>query len=312
MKLHARADARGSRAGFTLIEILLTLLIMSGIMIAMTSILTAARTSRDTIHNIQETQLAGPAILDMIERDLRGLTVFNRTKALQLRVKDRVVLGFDADSLDFVTTTRSMTWHQEDNRFVRAASNEVGYRLKIAAGGDQFLELYRREQYGVDQDAFEGGNFLLLHDKVRGLDIRCFAKDGPDEEPVEQWGSDNHDENVGLPSRIEISLTLELAPRLVHEQLRVASLDKRTIVYKRIIRFPENIRVEETDMPAPKIPALPAPTPAAAGGAGGSGKPGQGNRDGTGNAPPPGNSSNEAFRDLQPSGGQAGAAPGGG
>lgn len=272
MKPHARAIVRSARAGFTLIEILLTLLIMSGIMIAMTSILTAARTSRDTIHNIQETQLAGPAILDMIERDLRGITVFARTKALQLRIKDRVVLGFDADSLDFVTTTRSMTWHQEDNRFVRAASNEVGYRLKIAAGGDQFLELYRREQYGVDQDAFEGGNFLLLHDKVRGLDIRCFMKDGPDEEPVEQWGSDDKDENVGLPSRIEISLTLELAPRLVHEQLRVASLDKRTIVYKRIIRFPESIRVEETDMPAPKVPALPAPTPAAAGaGAGGGG-----------------------------------------
>ena len=63
---------RGTRAGFTLVEVLLTLLIMSMIMVSLTQILTAARTSRDTIHNIQETQLAGPAILDLVERDLRG------------------------------------------------------------------------------------------------------------------------------------------------------------------------------------------------------------------------------------------------
>src|SRR5262249_15221466 len=63
---HARVGH--ARAGFTLVEVLLTLLIMGMIMVSMTQILTAARTSRDTIHNIQETELAGPAILDMIER----------------------------------------------------------------------------------------------------------------------------------------------------------------------------------------------------------------------------------------------------
>jgi RNA polymerase sigma factor (sigma-70 family) len=47
------------------------------------------------------------------------------------------VLGFDADSLDFVTSTRSLTWHQEDDRFVRANANEVGYRLKIATGSEE-------------------------------------------------------------------------------------------------------------------------------------------------------------------------------
>lgn len=311
MKRAARAPA--SRAGFTLVEILLTLLIMSGIMIAMTSILTAARTSRDTIHNIQETQLAGPAILDRIERDLRGLLVYDRTKEVHLRIKDRVVLGFDADSLDFVTSTRSLTWHQEDDRFVRAPQNEVGFRLKIAQENDQFLELYRREQYGVDAEPFEGGNFLLLHEKVRGLDIRCFTADGPDEEPVEAWG-DEREGNIGLPARIEISLTLELAPRLVHEQLRVASLDKRTVVYKRVIRFPESLRGEETDIPVPKVPPMPNPTPASAGG-GGAGGQGGGNsgrdnplerRSNNGN----GVSTQETFQTISPGGG--GAAPGGG
>jgi hypothetical protein len=41
-------------------------------MVTVTQILTAARMSRDTIHNITEQQLAGPSILQQIENDLRA------------------------------------------------------------------------------------------------------------------------------------------------------------------------------------------------------------------------------------------------
>ena len=44
-----RRVAAGARAGFTLAEVLITLLIMAGIMMAITQVLQAARTSRDTI-----------------------------------------------------------------------------------------------------------------------------------------------------------------------------------------------------------------------------------------------------------------------
>ena len=75
---HARHLSR--RAGFTLMEVILTLLIMGGIMVTITQILTASRQSRDTIHNIQESMLAGPAILERIEEDLRGLLVYDRER----------------------------------------------------------------------------------------------------------------------------------------------------------------------------------------------------------------------------------------
>jgi hypothetical protein len=94
-------------------------------MLSMTQILTAARTARDTIHNIQETQSAGPAILDMIERDLRGISVYDRTRMRHLRIKNRVTLGFDADSLDFVASTDSLVLHEEGQRFVRGADGKV-------------------------------------------------------------------------------------------------------------------------------------------------------------------------------------------
>jgi prepilin-type N-terminal cleavage/methylation domain-containing protein len=279
-----------ARAGFTLVEVLLVLLIMGGIMLSMTQILTAARTSRDTIHNIQETQNAGPAILDSIERDLRGVLTYDTTRKRQFRVKNRVVFGFDADSLDFVTTTDSLSIRQEQDRFVRADANEVGYRLRPSPEDDQFLELYRREGYGVDDDPFEGGTFLFLHDRVKGLEIQCFAEDGPDAEAVDEWGVQEGDENIGVPARIEIALTLELAPRLVNEQLLAVPIDRRTIVYRRVIRLPEVLRRKEETIAMPVIPRPPAPGAAtqtggpATGGpaAGGVGMGGSGGTGGTG------------------------------
>jgi type II secretion system protein J len=253
-----RAAASGlpcrTRAGFTLIEVLLTLLIMGGIMVSITQILTAARISRDTVHNIQETQLAGPAILDLIERDLRAITVYDRTRAAHLRVQNRVMLGLDGDGLDFVTTTDGLVTREEEGRFVRTDVNEVGYRLRQSAGSDQFLEMYRREGYGVDEEPFDGGDFQFLHERVKGFDVQCFAADGPDEEPVDEWGKDD---SIGLPARIEVTLTLELAPRLVNEQLRIAPIDRRTVVYRRVIRLPESLRLEETATPMPKVPEPP-------------------------------------------------------
>lgn len=272
---------RNARSGFTLIEVLLTLLIMSGIMLSMTQILTAARTSRDTIHNIQETQLAGPAILDLVERDLRGIFTYDRTRQLQLRVKNRVMLGYDADSLDFVTTTDSLVLTNIDNRFARGDVNEVGYRLRPNPdSADQFLEIYRRESFGVDDDPFEGGNFQFLHDRVKSFDVQCFAKDGKDEQPVDEWGTDKNPENLGLPARIEVTLVLELAPRLVNEQISILPTDRRTLTYKRVIRFPQSLRLAEEEIPIPKIPETPKatnPAQTATGGGAGGGKPGTGN-----------------------------------
>ena len=80
-----------ARSGFTLIEVMLALTIMAWIMLQITMILRTARTSRDAIHNIQEQQLAGPAILQRIENDLRALTIFDRDARWALRVENRML-----------------------------------------------------------------------------------------------------------------------------------------------------------------------------------------------------------------------------
>lgn len=245
-------------AAFTLVEVLLALMIMSGIMVMIVQILSAARTSRDTIHNIQETQLAGPAILDLIERDMRALSIYDRSRMAHLRIKNRVIAGLDGDSIDFVASAKSRVPTVIDERFARSPLCEIGYRLRVRPDDDQFLEIWRREQFGVDEEPFEGGEYQYLHERVKSLDIQCFAEDGPDAEPIEEWGTDRAEENIGLPTRIEITLTLELAPRLVNEQISFLPTDRRTLTYKRIIRLPESLRGDEETIPVPSIPKVPA------------------------------------------------------
>jgi prepilin-type N-terminal cleavage/methylation domain-containing protein len=286
------------RAGFTLVEVLLTLLIMAGIMVTISQILTGARASRDAIHNLQESQGAGPAILAQIERDLRALFVYDRDAANALRIQDKVLSGFDADTLDFVCTTDSLLpWRRRRGEdFRRADYNEVGYRFRVSPTSDDFLELWRREGFGIDDDPFEGGRFALLHDRIKSFNIEIFTKDGPEADPVESWGTPT-DEERGLPARIEITLAIELAPRLVREQLR---LDRRTMEYRRVFRFPESLRTALETAPVPRIPDLGTPTSAAAGPAADAPATGEG---GKGDTPPPSDESDNPFGDLLPGGG---------
>lgn len=249
------SPCRRRRKGFTLIEVLLTITIMALMLVAISEMLTAARTTRDSIQNVQETQLAGPAILDLIERDLRGLLTLNLPRTSELRLTDRVVLGYDADSLDFVTTSDNVHWTEDGDRLVRADWCEVGYRLRPNPDNDDFLELYRREQFGVDTEPFDGGVYTFLHDRVKSFDVRAFVEDGEEAEPLEDWNHDPGDpETQGLPARLEITMTLEIAPRLIREQLVIASREQRTIEYRRILRLPELLRREPENIPRLAIP----------------------------------------------------------
>lgn len=251
--------ARNASGGFTLIEVVVALLIVAMMLTSLTKLLTLVRSKRDTIHNIQENQLVGPAILDLIHRDLRAVLTTNRSRDSYMQIKNRVVLGQDADSIDFVTTTDNVVWTYDGDRSMRADYGEVGYRLRPSPTSDDFLEMYRREGFGIDDEPFSGGTFTFLHDQIRNFNITVFSEDGPDAEPFEEWGMDPADiELQGLPAWIEISLTLELSPRLKAEALPIALVDRGTVTYKRIVRLPEQLRVDQEGVPWLGVPSVPA------------------------------------------------------
>lgn len=258
----ARRPRRGGtgEAGFTLIEIIVSVLIMGMMLAAISQMLTSVRMSRDLVHNIREIHLAGPAILDLIERDLRAIFTTQIPRELHLKVENRVMAGEDADRIDFFTSTDSLLVRYEGERGVRADVNEVGYCLRPNPRNDDFLEIYRREGFGIDEDPQRGGQYIFLHDHIVSFDVEVYAEDGPDTDPLEEWGEDPTDpETQGLPTSLRLRLVIELEPRLLREQLGFMRLkQKRT--YERIVRLPESLRMAEA-----AIPRLGVPTPGGAG-----------------------------------------------
>jgi hypothetical protein len=246
-----------------MVEVLVSLLIMALMLTSITRMLTTVRTTRDHIHNTQETMLAGPAIVDLIERDLMGLSILDRPHHQLISIRNRVELGLDADRIDFVTTTDGKEWEVFDQRAVRADMNEVGYVARPNPEYDEFLELFRREDLGIDDEPFEGGRYTFLHDRVLGIEIEAYDEEGIDAEPFEDWGNQEGDEETsGLPVWVKISVTLELAPRLLREQLVRTNPGDRVVTYTRIVRFPKTLRIAQEN--TPRV-AIPVPSEAAGG-----------------------------------------------
>lgn len=261
MTMRSQNHTRPEAAGFTLIEVLIAALIMGMMFMSISKLMQSARQTRDTIHNLQETQLAGPAILEMLSSDIAGLFTFNRERQFWVGITDRTVNGLDADRIDFVTTSDSLLAIPDlgdDDRPVRADYNEVGYVLRPNPDNDEFLELYRREDYGIDEEPMRGGEYTFLTNQVKGFNIEVFEEDGPDSDPVDDWGPSAGDpERIGLPAYAKITLTIELKPRIDRESMDRSGRDRRTIDYVRFVRFPERLRFEEEAIPRLTIPNAP-------------------------------------------------------
>lgn len=217
----------------------------------------------------------------MITRDLQGLITTSRPRSDWLLVTDRTVNGLDADRLDFVTTTDSLlVLVDDDDEPLRADINEVGYVLRPNPENEEFLEIYRREDFGVDDMPMEGGEYTFLSDQVKGFNIEVFPVDGPDGEPEDEWNAesvapapgveviagvsstsnanDGAEEIGGLPAWIKISLTIELKPRIDRESMDFSGNNKRTITYVRNFRFPDALRVAQGEIPRLGVPPAPS------------------------------------------------------
>ncbi len=248
------------RSGFTIIEVMIAVAIMSMMLVTILQVLSAVRLTRDRIHNTQETQMAGPIIMDLITEDLRALHILGRPAAEHLKINDRVLYGLDADRLDFVTTTSSREPLLIDGTMRRSQVCEVGYVTRSNPEDDEFLELFRREDFGVDELAYQGGSYTFLSDRVKAFSIEVFSEDGDEAEVITEWGSDKvaDDTYKGLPASVVISLTLENTPRLLQEQLEFQSTARMTVTYVRTVRFPQSMRRQESEMAFLVIPSLPS------------------------------------------------------
>lgn len=194
-------------AGFTLIEVMLAIAITATVMMTVGTTFRVLLEAREVVEELTESTEAGPRILNLIERDLRGLWTFNIGKNDVFRGRDMDVGSFEADRMDFLTTTHAVGYVLDSHNQPRKPTVcEVGYWLKQNPKYRDLMELWRREDPMVDRDILTQGTFQLVHDRIKSFKITYYKTLGNEAEPLLEWNSSTDD---SLPRRIKIEFTIE-------------------------------------------------------------------------------------------------------
>ena len=256
-------------AGFTLIELLVAMAIVALILTALVATLQGTLKAHDDIAIEMAAVRDGPRILDMFERDVRSMHLFNIKDGNVLLGKSDHPGGLRGDRIDFVcqkdSSRRLADPSVKDDLSAGVAShvNEVGYRLRPSGFSTDFLELWRREDVYVDDQPFEGGTFEKIHDRIAAFQITYLSELGDKAEEIEDW---DMNEKKQLPAAVKLHLELQASPELVGGFIENKAEERKIYAYDRLIAF------RDADQLALNVrPYLPTKITARQGGASGPG-----------------------------------------
>ena len=192
--------------GLTLLEVLVSLLILSIIMGAVYSTYTS------NVEVIQNTRLKGQVYqmgriaLDRMTRDLESAIVALETAhektQLGMIAMDHETDGKPADRLDFTTLAHLPL----SDRKPRTDLCEVGYRLTEDPENEGRYILYRRDDAIPDTDLGSGGYSHELARGVTGLDFMFQDSRG---EEFDNWDTTQGTPCSDLPTLITVRLTIQ-------------------------------------------------------------------------------------------------------
>jgi prepilin-type N-terminal cleavage/methylation domain-containing protein len=261
---HDRTGSSDRANGFTLIEVLLAIAITSTVMITVGSTFHVLLNARDVVDDLAESTEAGPRILNLIERDLRGLWTYNIHNNAVFKGTLADVNGRDADRIDFLTTTDAVgTVLDLRNMPQKPTICEVGYWFKPNPRYRDVFEMWRREDPMVDNDLITQGSFQLVHDRVKSFKVRYFDSLGSEAEERLEWDSSLDDK---LPKRMKIEFTIERrrSSRNVVSDVEVDDFEGAEKTYVRHFVFDQRLEKILSANNA-RVPVLPTKPEAEAG-----------------------------------------------
>ncbi len=275
----SRLRSRSGDRGFTMIELLIVISIMGGIMAAIYGVLFGTLNGKRQVELRVEGARIGPLILDQIERDIRHVYAANLDFRKVFVGKNYRISGKDADKVHLVSYTPSTMRIEERDKLVFADVNEIGYVVTQSQNGpngennSDFMTLWRREDFFVDDEPLEGGEGIPLYRRILGFKIRYFDQRGKDAKEEEKWDPDSH---PNLPAAMEISLDYEVEPRDRSTTLSNEELIHRRFSCRRFITFGDEYAAAMSVRSATPTAPLDASGGLGGPGGGGGGKGGNG------------------------------------
>jgi prepilin-type N-terminal cleavage/methylation domain-containing protein len=214
--------------GFTLIEVVIAVAIGSFVITALFMGLSSMIRARQTVVGFSTPYAIGPQILDAIEADLRNAYFYDIKENDGFWGADKDINGREADGISFLTASLG---HQgiedlfsnieigqaaEPHRR-RSPTTEVQYVCRQSKVNPDWLELWRREDFYVDDSIHEGGNYRLVYDRVFDFKLEYISRStstggmtGSQDKTVEQMRVDSWSaiEERGLPRAVIVSVSI--------------------------------------------------------------------------------------------------------
>lgn len=180
--------------GFTLLEIMVAITIVSIVVMFVYQILQNSVRGQDMLRTDLRSPKIQNAILAQIVRDFRYLYWDGFSGNTGFFGRRRDVGGKRGDVIDFVTCRPSRTAQMHDDTApddVASAITEVGYACRVNEENSDWLELWRREDWAVDDDPLKGGKYSLVYDKIRKFSLLYFPipEENVDGQGQEEWDS---------------------------------------------------------------------------------------------------------------------------
>ena len=235
-------------SGFTLIEVLLAMGIAALLFTATFMGIDQVIRSRKAIANRSTPYVIGPAILDAISADLSNAYFYDLKDNNVFFGSEAELGGREADALSFISARRTYAPErfESDEDLRHSFLNEVGYLMRTGATDTPFLELWRREDYFVDGNIHEGGDYVMVYDKVHSLSLQYVSsnpenRDGGGQKAPEEMLQDgwNSIDEKGVPRAVQITLTIFAPDTLEAVDREVKDGRARLYTFKRFVSLPQ-------------------------------------------------------------------------
>lgn len=197
------------RRGFTLLEVIVAMTVLTVVVSFVYQVLQNSVRGQDMVREGLRTPKIQNAILGQIFKDFRYLYWDGFTGDTGFIGESGMVGGKDADHVDFVTSRPSRMAQLEEERVqdpVPSPLTEVGYALRVSDENSDYLELYRREDWFVDDNPVRGGKYTLVYDKITKFDLLYFPipEENVDGKGVKDW-------DTRVKKKLPYAIVLEIA-----------------------------------------------------------------------------------------------------
>jgi prepilin-type N-terminal cleavage/methylation domain-containing protein len=181
-------------AGFTLVEVLVTVLVASLLLSAVYAAFLGSIDAKNRCEDASRDSRLCQGVLALLERDLQGAFVPPGLPAC-LDGTSGTAQGGSADRVEFATTSDA----RRAPEGTASDHGEVGYRAEPDPDAPGLLRLVRREAQGLSGDPFAGGTLEVLATRVKWFQIEYLGADGT-------WATEWHAE--GLPRAVRASVAV--------------------------------------------------------------------------------------------------------